>query len=52
MRDLVDEINGSVGKKLEDFQKMSREYDDYDDKEEEEEELGDDLDRIVSLGED
>ncbi len=53
MKDLVDDLNGSIGKKLEYFQDMSEEYDDYEGEEEGEEgELGDRLDRIVSLGED
>ena len=37
MKDLVDDLNGSIGKKLEYFQDMSEEYDDYEGEEEEEE---------------
>ena len=41
MRDLVDDLNGSIGKKLEDFQKMAREFEDYEEEQEESEDESD-----------
>ena len=41
MRDLVDDLNGSIGKKLEDFQKMTREFEDYEEEQEESEDESD-----------
>ena len=41
MRDLVDEINSSIGKKLEDFQKMTREFENYEEEQEESEDESD-----------
>ena len=41
MRDLVDEINSSIGKKLEDLQKITREFEDYEEEQEESEDESD-----------
>jgi|TARA_R110002020_G_scaffold210652_3_gene416788 uncharacterized coiled-coil DUF342 family protein len=59
MRDLVDDINSSIGKKLKDFQNMTREFEDFelvkdkkDDIEEDIEDIEDDIETVVVLGED
>jgi|TARA_R100000315_G_C5115415_1_gene65938 hypothetical protein len=56
MRDLVDDLNGSISKKLEDFQKMTRDFEDLETIKNEkrliEEDIEDDIDTIVVLGED
>jgi|TARA_R100000501_G_C2524371_1_gene50163 hypothetical protein len=56
MRDLVDDINRSIGKKLEDFQKMTREFEDLetldDEKSNTNKDIEDDIENMVVLGED